>query len=97
MLTWKTSLMNAVLFFFFTVSVSVTGTVGGKKYEVLDLILKSCLFALAHQLILHHFPEIQEGYSNYTMPDSRKTSCAKGSVPAGNGLDCKLPTDIYGL
>jgi hypothetical protein len=31
------------------------------------------------------------------MPDSRKTTCAKGSVPAENGLDCKLPTDIYGL
>jgi hypothetical protein len=31
------------------------------------------------------------------MPDSRITTCAKGSVPAKNGLDCKLPTDIYGL
>jgi hypothetical protein len=31
------------------------------------------------------------------MPDSHHTTCAKGSVPAKNGLDCKLPTDIYGL
>lgn len=31
------------------------------------------------------------------MPDSHHTTCAKGSVPAKNGLDCKLPTDRYGL
>ena len=31
------------------------------------------------------------------MPDSHKTTCAKGSVPAANGLDCKLPSDRYGL
>lgn len=31
------------------------------------------------------------------MPDSHHTTCAKGSVPAANGLDCKLPTDRYGL
>ena len=39
----------------------------------------------------------REGFINGQMPDSSKTSCAKGSVPATNGLDCKLPKDIYGL
>jgi hypothetical protein len=33
----------------------------------------------------------------FGMPDSRITKCAEGSVPARNGLDCKLPKDRYGL
>jgi hypothetical protein len=98
MLNWKTSLMNAILFFFFTTSVSVTGTSGGEKNQLLELIIKSCLFAVAHHVILQNFPEIQEGFSaGDSKPDSRNTSCAMGSVPGENGLDCKIPTDRYGL
>ena len=38
---------------------------------------------------------VTEGFDY--MPDSHKTTCAKGSVPAGNGLDCKIPSDRFGL
>jgi hypothetical protein len=77
-------LFNASLFYV----VSYFGT----KNHVHALTLAG-LFA-----IVHHFASkyIRRESFDY-MPDSHKTTCAKGSVPAGNGLDCKLPTDIYGL
>jgi hypothetical protein len=59
------------------------------------VLLRAVIFA-AVSILFDSFYMV-EYYSNYMMPDSQKTTCAKGSVPAGNGLDCKLPTDIYGL
>jgi hypothetical protein len=63
----------------------------GTKNHIHALLL-AVIFA-----VVHHFlgKRLIEGFDY--MPDSRKTTCAKGSVPAGNGLDCKLPTDRYGL
>uniref|UniRef100_A0A6C0JK01 Uncharacterized protein n=1 Tax=viral metagenome TaxID=1070528 RepID=A0A6C0JK01_9ZZZZ len=80
---WKWAVFNAALFYI----VSYLGT----KNHIHALLL-ALIFA-----VLHHFfgKQLIEGFTS--LPDSRKTSCAKGSVPAGNGLDCKLPTDIYGL
>jgi len=80
---WKWALFNAALFYV----VSYLGT----KNHVHALLL-AVIFALLHHLFGRR---LIEGFDY--MPDSRKTTCAKGSVPAGNGLDCKLPTDIYGL
>lgn len=80
---WKWALFNAALFYV----VSYLGT----KNHVHALLL-AVIFAA-----IHHFlgKQLIEGFDY--MPDSHKTTCAKGSVPAGNGLDCKLPTDRYGL
>ena len=63
----------------------------GTKNHVHALLL-AVIFA-----VVHHFlgKQLIEGFDY--MPDSHKTTCAKGSVPAANGLDCKLPTDRYGL
>jgi hypothetical protein len=63
----------------------------GTKNHIHALLL-AVIFA-----VVHHFlgKRLIEGFDY--MPDSRKTTCAKGSVPAANGLDCKLPTDRYGL
>jgi hypothetical protein len=80
---WKWALFNAALFY----AVSYLGT----KNHVHALLL-AVIFALLHHLFGR---QLIEGFDY--MPDSRKTTCAKGSVPAENGLDCKLPTDIYGL
>uniref|UniRef100_A0A6C0CUL7 Uncharacterized protein n=1 Tax=viral metagenome TaxID=1070528 RepID=A0A6C0CUL7_9ZZZZ len=41
--------------------------------------------------------KLTAGKAGGYMPDSHHTTCAKGSVPATNGLDCKIPTDRYGL
>jgi hypothetical protein len=62
------------------------------EYEHIEKYVLAFIFALVQYLL--RFRPI-EGF-NY-MPDSHKTTCAKGSVPAGNGLDCKLPSDRYGL
>jgi hypothetical protein len=80
---WKWLLFNSALFWV----VSYLGT----KNHVHALLL-AVIFA-----IVHHFvgKKLIEGFDY--KPDSRKTSCAPGSVPAQNGLDCKLPTDRYGL
>ena len=80
---WKWLLFNTALFWV----VSYLGT----KNHVHALLL-AVIFA-----IIHHFvgKKLIEGFDY--KPDSRKTSCAPGSVPAQNGLDCKLPTDRYGL
>lgn len=80
---WKWLLFNSALFWV----VSYLGT----KNHVHALLL-AVIFA-----IVHHFvgKKLIEGFDY--KPDSRKTSCAPGSVPAQNGLDCKLPTDKYGL
>jgi hypothetical protein len=80
---WKWLLFNSALFWV----VSYLGT----KNHVHALLL-AVIFA-----IVHHFvgKKLIEGFDY--KPDSRKTSCAPGSVPADNGLDCKLPTDRYGL
>jgi hypothetical protein len=81
MLKWL--LFNTALFWL----VSYLGT----KNHVHALTL-AVIFA-----VVHHFlgKRLIEGFDY--MPDSRKTTCAKGSVPAANGLDCKLPSDRYGL
>ena len=80
---WKWLLFNSALFWV----VSYLGT----KNHVHALLL-AVIFA-----IVHHFvgKKLIEGFDY--KPDSSKTSCAPGSVPADNGLDCKLPTDRYGL
>lgn len=64
----------------------------GTKNHIHALLL-AVIFAVIHHFLGKHL--MREGF-NY-MPDSRKTTCAKGSVPAANGLDCKLPSDRYGL
>ena len=80
---WKWLLFNSALFWV----VSYLGTKNHVHAAALAVI-----FA-----IVHHFvgKKLIEGFDY--KPDSRKTSCAPGSVPAQNGLDCKLPTDRYGL
>ena len=80
---WKWALFNAALFWV----ISYLGT----KNHVHSFLL-AVIFAVVHHLL---GKQLIEGFDY--MPDSRKTTCAKGSVPAGNGLDCKLPSDIYGL
>ena len=80
---WKWALFNAALFYV----VSYLGTNNHVSALALAVIFAAIHHFLGKQLI--------EGFDY--MPDSRKTTCAKGSVPAGNGLDCKLPTDRYGL
>jgi hypothetical protein len=81
---WKWAVFNAVLFYV----VSYLGTKNHVHAAALAVI-----FA-----VVHHFlgKQMIEGFEGY-MPDSHKTTCAKGSVPAANGLDCRIPTDIYGL
>jgi len=81
---WKWLLFNTALFWL----VSYLGT----KNHV-HAVLLAVIFAVVHHFLRRQL--MREGF-NY-MPDSRKTTCAPGSVPADNGLDCKLPTDRYGL
>jgi hypothetical protein len=78
---WSRLLLTGVLFYL----VSYLGTKNHIHAGLLAII-----FAVAHYILETRAIE-------RFMPDSRNTTCAKGSVPAGNGLDCKLPTDIYGL
>jgi len=80
---WKWLLFNSALFW-------VVSYLGTKNH--VHAALLAVIFA-----IVHHFvgKKLIEGFDY--KPDSRKTSCAPGSVPAQNGLDCKLPTDKYGL
>jgi len=66
---------------------------------------KTVLYVVAGLVLLYMFSgklsgtslKFMAGKADGYMPDSHHTTCAKGSVPAKNGLDCKLPTDIYGL
>lgn len=66
---------------------------------------KLVLYAVGVLVLLYAFSgqlsgtplKLTGGIADGYMPDSHITTCAKGSVPAKNGLDCKLPTDIYGL
>jgi hypothetical protein len=83
---WKWAVFNGVLFYL----VSYLGTKNHVHAALLALI-----FAVLHHLLSNQARRMIEGFQY--MPDSRDTTCAKGSVPAGNGLDCKLPTDRYGL
>jgi hypothetical protein len=80
---WKWLLFNSALFW-------VVSYLGTKNH--VHAALLAVIFA-----IVHHFvgKKLIEGFDY--KPDSRKTPCAPGSVPAQNGLDCKLPTDKYGL
>lgn len=80
---WKWLLFNSALFW-------VVSYLGTKNH--VHAALLAVIFA-----IIHHFvgKKLIERFDY--KPDSRKTSCAPGSVPAQNGLDCKLPTDRYGL
>jgi len=80
---WKWLLFNTALFW-------VVSYLGTKNH--IDALLLAVIFAVVHHLL---GKQLIEGFDY--MPDSRKTTCAKGSVPAANGLDCKLPTDRYGL
>jgi len=80
---WKSLLFNTALFWVVVYF--------GKCYNINALLL-AVIFAVIHHLL---GKQLIEGFDY--MPDSRKTTCAKGSVPAANGLDCKLPTDRYGL
>jgi hypothetical protein len=80
---WKWLLFNTALFW-------VVSYLGTKNH--VDALLLAVIFAVVHHLL---GKQLIEGFDY--MPDSRKTTCAKGSVPAANGLDCKLPTDRYGL
>jgi len=81
---WKWLLFNGALFW----AVSYLGS----KNDISPVVL-AAIFAVLHHVLCTTV--MREGFSY--MPDSHKTTCAKGSVPAGNGLDCKLPTDRYGL
>ena len=66
---------------------------------------RTVLYVVAALALLYMFSgqlsesplKITAGKADGYMPDSHYTTCAKGSVPARNGLDCKLPTDRYGL
>ena len=81
---WKWLVFNTALFWL----VSYLGT----KNHVHAIIL-AVIFGVVHHFLGKRF--LSEGFDY--MPDSHKTTCAKGSVPAANGLDCKLPSDRYGL
>ena len=82
---WKRALADAVLFF-------VVSYLGMKNN--VPLLLLAVIFAGLHAVMCYCMKRYE--YFDY-MPDSRKTTCAKGSVYADNGLDCKIPSDIYGL
>ena len=66
---------------------------------------RTVLYVVAALALLYMFSghlsgtplKLTAGKGHGYMPDSHHTTCAKGSVPAANGLDCKLPTDRYGL
>jgi hypothetical protein len=73
-------------------SLSITGLI--TPAYVTAVLVRAVIFAAVS--ILFDMVYRVEYFNNY-MPDSQKTTCAKGSVPAGNGLDCRIPTDIYGL
>jgi len=61
---------------------------------VIVLVLKSVIFSAIFTLVS---PMLEGFQSGDFKPDSRVTSCAMGSVPGENGLDCRIPTDRYGL
>jgi hypothetical protein len=61
-----------------------------------DPIVLAVIFALLHYVLSNYLRPILMERFDY-MPDSHKTTCAAGSVPAGNGLDCKIPSDRFGL
>jgi len=82
---WLTFLINVALFF---------GIVHLGMLLHVHVLFRAIAFAILSHLI---FSVVRESYGNYMMPDSHKTTCAKGSVPGANGLDCIIPTDIYGL
>jgi hypothetical protein len=79
-------------------------TYAGTRREILPLlfrldtlsvlVLKSLIFSAIVTLVSPFLEGFQSGDFK---PDSRNTSCAMGSVPGGNGLDCRIPTDRYGL
>lgn len=79
-------MFNAVLFY-------VVSYLGTKNH--LDAAALAVIFGVVHTFLGKQAKRMIEGFQY--MPDSRVTTCANGSVPAGNGLDCKLPTDRYGL
>jgi len=81
---WKSLVFNGALFWV----VCYLGTKNNVNSLLLALIFAVLHHVLRKQLLVERF--------DY-MPDSHKTTCAKGSVPAANGLDCKLPSDRYGL
>lgn len=81
---WKSLLFNFVLFYAVTYL--------GEKNHISPLAL-AALFVAAHYFLGRLINREEFNY----MPDSHKTTCPEGSVPAENGLDCKLPTDRYGL
>lgn len=81
---WKQAIFNGALF----LAVVYFGSMTHINPVLLTLIF----------VVLYHFVGkilMREGFDY--MPDSHKTTCAKGSVPAANGLDCKIPSDRYGL
>jgi hypothetical protein len=80
---WKWTLFNGALFW-------VVCYLGTKNH--VNSFFLAMIFAVLHHLI---GKKMIEGFDY--MPDSHKTSCAAGSVPAGNGLDCKIPSDRFGL
>lgn len=83
---WKWAVFNAALFY-------VVSYLGTKNH--VHAALLAVIFAAVHHLLGKQAKKMIEGFQY--MPDTHDTTCAKGSVPAGNGLDCKLPTDRYGL
>ena len=83
---WKSTLFNVVLFFAVTYI--------GVQNDVTPLVL-ALVFAGLHHVLSRMV--LTEGFENGWKPDSRNSECPEGSVRARNGLDCVLPTDIYGL
>ena len=78
---WKWTVFNAVLFY-------VVSYLGTKNH--LDAAALAVIFGVVHTFLGKQAKRMIEGFQY--MPDSRVTTCANGSVPAGNGLDCKLPS-----
>jgi len=65
------------------------------RFDTLSiLVVKSLIFSAIFTLVS---PLLEGFQSGDFKPDSRVTSCARGSVPGDNGLDCRIPTDRYGL
>jgi hypothetical protein len=84
--------MVMLVYVYITNSLSITSYI--TPAYVTTVLVRSVIFAAMSSLLDMVYRV--EYFNNY-MPDSQKTTCAKGSVPAGNGLDCRIPTDIYGL
>jgi len=89
---WKLFLLTTLMFSSVPIVYALLPR-SSMKHTFLVWILMSLGFATLHHIVVRYV--VREGFDY--MPDSHKTTCAAGSVPAENGLDCKLPTDIYGL